>query len=249
MSIAEQVAVRDTSLFGHIEGQTSNHDRRSLLAIHHALAERVGPFSYLEIGSHLGGTLQAFIADPRCRRIVSIDPRPPHQPDDRGHVFAYEANSTARMLSLLELVPGADTSKLTTVERSTEDIPPGSLCRAELCLIDGEHTYTAALRDARFCRHVMQGAGVILFHDRDVVEQAILHFLREVSGPIAAYPLQGSLFVVELGAERPLLTDPGVAAQLDRLRPALWQAAGRCGATAGLIRGAQKARRLVARLT
>ncbi|MGI8803290.1 MAG: class I SAM-dependent methyltransferase [Solirubrobacteraceae bacterium] len=238
MPISQQIAAGDLSLFAHVGSQTSDADRRSLLAVHHAVAERTGSFSYLEIGSHLGGTLQAFMVDPRCRRVVSIDPRPPAQPDDRGEVFVYAGNSTARMLSLLAGVPGAALEKLETIELGTEDIAPGSLPRPDLCLVDGEHTYAAALRDGRFCRAVMQGAGTILFHDREIVEPAILDFLREVSGPVAAYPLRGSLFAVELGATAPLTADPAVAAQLGPPAPVLWRAAARLGLSARLTRAA-----------
>jgi hypothetical protein len=248
MSIVEQVAGHDIGLFAHVGSQTSDADRRSLLAVHHAIARRAGSFSFLEIGSHLGGTLQAVIADPRCRRVVSIDPRPAAQPDDRGQTFAYDGNSTARMLSLLATVPGADMDKLETIELSTEDIPPGGLTRPDLCLVDGEHTYAAALRDARFCRAVTQGAGVILFHDREVVEPAILDFLRETPGPLTAYPLRGSFFAVELGAGRPVLADPGVAANLGPPYALLWQLAGRLGLSRRLVGAAGHARRLRRRL-
>ena len=238
------IAERDISLYQYIGSQTSDADRRSLLAVHNALAKRAAKFSYVEIGSHLGGTLQSFIVDPRCRRIVSIDPRPPAQPDDRGQMFAYEGNSTARMLSLLATVPGADLTKLETIELSTEDIAPGRLARPDLCLIDAEHTYAAALRDARFCRAAMQGAGVILFHDREVVEPAILDFLRETPGPVAAYPLRGSFFVIELGADPPLLRDEGVEANLGPPHPLLWKVAGRLRVSGPLVEAAGQARRL-----
>ncbi len=243
MSVVQRIADRDISLYHHIASQTSEADRRSLLAIHHAVARRAGSFSYLEIGSHLGGTLQACIADPRCRRTVSIDPRPPAQPDDRGQMFAYDGNSTARMRALLAAVPGADMTKLETIEASTEDIAPGRVARPDLCLIDGEHTYAAALRDARFCRTAMHGAGVLLFHDREIVEPAILDFLRETTGPLTAYPLRGSFFVVELGAGAPVLGDAGVAANLGPPSPLLWQVAGRLRLSAPLVAAAGLVRR------
>jgi hypothetical protein len=244
MDIVERVAARDIGLFAHVGSQTSEADRRSLLAVHHALAEQAGSFAHLEIGSHLGGTLQAFVADPRCRRIISIDSRPPAQPDDRGQVYAYEGNSTARMRSWLGQVPGADLEKLETIELSTEDIAPGRLPRPDLCVIDGEHTYAAALRDARFCRAVTQGAGVILFHDREVVEPAIVDFVRETPGPVTAYPLRGSFFAVELGAGRRLLADAGVAGNLGPPDPRVWRLAGRLGISRRLVGAAGRWRRL-----
>jgi Methyltransferase domain len=247
VGIEHKVTAVDTGLFNYVESETSDDDRRSLLAIHSAIARRLGTFSYLEIGSHLGGSLQAVIADPRCRRIVSIDPRPTLQPDDRGASFTYDDNSTMRMLLLLEDVPDADLMKLETIELSTEDIPAGSVARPDLCFVDGEHTYGAALRDARFCRAAMQGAGVVMFHDRRVVETAILAFLRETSGPMTAYPLRSSLFAVELGAGTRLLHEPEVAAQVGPHPVALWRAASRLGASRSIIRFAGRARQALRR--
>ena len=213
---ADRVAALDTRLFAHIASETSDGDRRSLLAVHSGVAARTDPFSYLEIGSHLGGTLQVVIADQRCAGVVSIDPRPPGQPDDRPDQswFEYSDNSTERMLKLLQDVPGADLAKLETVEESTENLAPGRFVRPDFCFIDGEHTYRAALRDARFCRTVMQGAGIIAFHDFHIIERAILDFLRETPRPRRGYLLLNSVFVVELGAIRSLLSDPGIRSQL-----------------------------------
>ena len=224
---AERIASLDSGLFSHIETGCTADDARSLLAIHNVVASR-GPFSYLEIGSHLGGSLQALIADPRCTRIVSIDPRPQQiVPDDRagGLATPYRDNSTKRMLQLLGALEGADLAKLQTVEASTEDVTPGQFAAPGFCFIDGEHTYAAALRDARFCRTVMQGAGVLVFHDFHIIERAILDFMRETARPRRGYLLLHSVFVVELGATHTLLRDPGIQGRLtplartmDRLR-------------------------------
>jgi Methyltransferase domain len=231
---ADQIAALDTQLFAYVESQTGEGDRKSLLAIHRAVAN-AGMFSYLEIGSHLGGTLQVVIADPRCAKVVSIDPRRPFQPDDRPGqpLFEYRDNSTERMVKLLQGVPDADLSKLETVEESTENIPPGRFARPDVCFIDGEHTYDAALRDARFCRTVLQGCGIIAFHDFRIVERAVLDFLRETTGPYRAYLLWNTVFVVELGVASTLLDDPAIRAQL---RPRHgWVAANRMGVSSWLI--------------
>ena len=63
------------------------------------------------------------------------------------------------MLALLATVPGADLAKLEAIELSTEDIAPGRLPRPDLCVIDAEHTYAAALRDGRFCPRRCRGPG------------------------------------------------------------------------------------------
>jgi hypothetical protein len=236
------VAALDTTLFDHIDSQTTSDDRMSLLAIQDALARRLGTFSYLEIGSHLGGTLQAVLADHRCARITSIDPRPASQPDDRGMVFRYDDNSTQRMLGLLLLVPDGDLGKLQTIEASTEEIAPGELARADLSFIDGEHTRRAALQDARFCRAVMQGAGVVVFHDRHVIEPALQDFVAETPGMVVAYPMRTSVFVVELGLGFALLGEPAIRAQLAGPPAAVWAAANRMHATGTLLAVARATR-------
>src|SRR5262249_19291696 len=106
--VSERIEDLDIGLFDAIPSQTSADTRRSLLAVHRAPARRHPAIAYLEIGSHLGGSLQPYLLDPRCRAIYSIDPRPAAQKDDRapGFVAAYGQNSTARMLALLrELAP------------------------------------------------------------------------------------------------------------------------------------------------
>jgi hypothetical protein len=232
---ADRVAALDTQLFDYVESQTSLDDRKSLLAVHNGVATRTDSFSYLEIGSHLGGSLQVVIADPRCARVVSIDPRPTWQPDDRPGIptWEYPDNSTERMLKLLKDVPGADLSKLETVEESTENIAPGGFTRPDFCFIDGEHTHRAVLRDARFCRAIMQGAGIIAFHDFSFIEQGVLNFLRETPQPYRGYLLLDNIFIVELGAVPTLLNDPRIRTQLRRRR--VWIIANRAGVVTWLL--------------
>jgi hypothetical protein len=168
-AITARVHRLDVGLLDAIESQTSAADRRSLLALHGTMLTMLGTFRYLEIGSHLGGSLQALVAEPGCTHITSIDPRPLVQLDERpeiGYRWEYADNSTERMLALLGAVPGAHLGKIATIELSTEDIDPGSLPhRPDLCFIDGEHTNRAALRDARFCLAAVGDRGVIAFHD------------------------------------------------------------------------------------
>src|SRR5438552_88943 len=99
--LSDRIAALDVSLFDQVSlAQTHVDDRRALLAIHDALAER-GSFTYLEIGSYLGGSLQAMIADPRCECIISIDSRPEAPPDERGGWRPYPDNTTEAMLANL----------------------------------------------------------------------------------------------------------------------------------------------------
>jgi hypothetical protein len=214
--LAGRVAALDISLFEAIDSQTTDNDRRSLLALHTATAER-GPFRYLEIGSHLGGSLQVLVADERCVEIVSIDTRPASVRDDRGDAVLYEGNSTERMLRLLRAVPGADVDKITTFEVGTDELRPADVpFTPALCLIDGEHTHEAALRDARFCLEVLGDTpGVIAFHDSNVLQEAIDAFVRSLGHrPHAAFQLPDSVAVVQVGAD-----DLPRVPVIDRLRP------------------------------
>jgi hypothetical protein len=203
MDIAARVAALDISLFDPIETQTTDEDRRSLIALHAALAEH-GPFEYLEIGSHLGGSLQALVRDQRCTRIVSIDSRPDSQPDERGRRFAYDDNSSARMLGLLGELDGADPGKVEALDATTADVDPAAVGRPALIFIDGEHTDEAALADARWARSVLgERGGAIAFHDAWIVFRAVRRFLDELpAGSCTASLLPDSLVLIELGPSR-----------------------------------------------
>jgi hypothetical protein len=227
--LEDRIAQLDVTLFDHVaEAQSEPGDRRALLALHDGVAAR-GSFSYLEIGSYMGGSLQAAVADPRCTRIVSIDPRPQHPPDVRGGSHEYPDNSTARMLDLLAQVPGADVSKIEPIEASSEDLDPTRIEAPDLCFIDGEHTNEAVVRDAHFCSEALRHDGVIAFHDASLVEEGIRRFLRETGPPRRSYPLGFDVYVVELGNSPSLLQRDTVKRLLQRPRRA-WLAANRIGA-------------------
>ena len=237
MSITDRVDQLDLSLFDEVPtGGTSSPDRCSLLAVHAALATR-GPFSYLEVGSYLGSSLQALIADSRCESIVSIDRRDSISPDERSEAPGYPDNTTAHMIDCIRRVPGADIAKLRTIDASTADLDPTRLS-ANFCFIDAEHTNSAALRDARFCRAVIRDHGVIAFHDRTLVSDGISRFLKELKH-YRAYPLASELLVVEINVPT-LLSDPRVKAQVPR---AAWLLLARVGALRLALRLASAARR------
>jgi hypothetical protein len=86
-AVIQRIEELSVDLFDGIPSQTSLADRRSLLAVQRATARRHPEYAYLEIGSHLGGSIQPYLLDPRCSAISSIDPRPSEQPDDRSPGF------------------------------------------------------------------------------------------------------------------------------------------------------------------
>lgn len=211
----------DVRLLEAIESQTSVPDKRGLLALHATMLATQSTFRYLEIGSHLGGSLQALIADPGCTKVLSIDPRPRVQPDERPELrfqWEYSDNTTERMLGLLGRVPEADITKIVTIEESTEDVVPRDLpVDPDLCFIDGEHTNRAALRDAHFCLSALRGEGMIAFHDSHVVAVAIRRFVKEMPSDAIGLALPGAIFVVEVGGRR-LLESPAIQRLFEGVR-------------------------------
>jgi hypothetical protein len=220
--LLERIDALDPELFTFVEAQTDTSDRRALLALHSAVAAKQGSFEYLEIGSYLGGSLQVLVRDPRCRRIISIDPRPDQLPDNRAEVWSYPDNATAHMRSLLAKVPDADLSKLLTHACAAESLDPEDCGGCpDLCFVDGEHTDEAVLADARFCARAVQGTGVIAFHDQLLVKSGLRTFLREAWTDISramvlshGYADGRGVFAIEIGDSGVLLT-PAVVTAID----------------------------------
>ncbi len=201
----------DTSLF-EIDAQLAQDDKRSLLALQSACRQAYGQYAYLEIGSHLGGSLQTHVRDPACISVTSIDPRPAHQPDERGISFDYVDNSTERMLENLRALPEADLEKVKTIENSSEELDPTLVSPApQLAFVDGEHTDRATALDAQYCLAAMRGNGCIAFHDAQIVHRALKTLVEawEAAGVlVSAAALPDHVFVVEVGESRLLQTEP-----------------------------------------
>ncbi|MEO6192756.1 MAG: class I SAM-dependent methyltransferase [Thermoanaerobaculia bacterium] len=204
LDFERRIAGLDVSLFAAIDSQSDDGDKRSWLALQRLVRRANESYAYLEIGSFLGGSLQPHVLDPRCRKILSIDPRPTAQPDDRGQWFQYEDNSTERMLANLRAVDPDQVSKIVCFDSDARDVDPTRLAdRPDLCFIDGEHTLRAVLSDFDFCLRVCAPRAIIFFHDDWVIHPAlarILGSLRAQGKPFNAFKLQGSTFAIALGA-------------------------------------------------
>ena len=194
----------DLTLFQHVVSQTTEGDKRSLLGLQRALREanREKGYVYLEIGSYLGGSLQPYVADPLCHKIISIDPRPRSLPDIRGAV-SYAENTTENMLRGLRQIPEANLEKLVTVEEGTDTLSAAAIqFRPALCFVDGEHTDAAVLRDSLFCQSVLKGSGWIVYHDANIIYDGLLAFinaLEKVGTSFCIYNFEDSIFLIELG--------------------------------------------------
>lgn len=202
-NFAEHLENLDIKVFEKIHSQTSDSDKRSILACQKAVRELAGEYTFLEIGSYRGGSLQPFVLDAKCKKIISIDKRPKVSPDERGIDVVYLNNTTEKMLeNLREVFPGG-VSKIRTIDGDVSEIDPAEVTeKPELCFIDGEHTDEATWRDFEFCRKVMANDGAVLFHDTMIIYNAvsrIIEFLEENNIKFRAYNLPSVMFVIEIG--------------------------------------------------
>lgn len=200
----DRIGTLDLSLFAAIDSQSDDGDRRSWLALQRTVRRWNESYTYLEIGSHLGGSIQPHLLDPRCRRIYSIDKRPIEPPDDRGQQFRYEGNSTERMLSNLRDIDRDQVSKIVCFDSDARDVELARVADPpDLCFIDGEHTQSAVLSDFDVCARVCSSRAILCFHDDWIIYPAlakIIRGLRRRKQSFTAFKLQGSTFAIALGA-------------------------------------------------
>jgi hypothetical protein len=171
----------DTNVF-KIESQSSQADKVSFLRLQATVSEIFSQYVYLEIGSHMGGTLLPYLLDPNCQKAISIDLRPLSQQDERGRRFHYAANGEAQMLARLKEAAGdLALKKVSTFNRDIKDVDPEALPTVHIALVDGEHTNAACFSDADCLLNAMNSDSILVFHDANLVIDAILNFERMLS--------------------------------------------------------------------
>lgn len=206
---------RDINIYSSIKSQTTENDHYSFLTLLNWQRNISKEYCYLEIGSHLGGTLQPFLLDPRCTYIYSIDKRPEFQPDERGRDFYYENNSSERMMEFLKQI-SSETEKIKCIDKSSTEIKPKEIViKPNLCFIDGEHTDKAAFNDFQFCLKILEKNGTIIFHDANIVFNGIrkaLNYLDKKDISYKAFNLPDSLFVVSFDLS--IIEDSGITERI-----------------------------------
>ena len=170
----ERIRARDTSLFSAIHSETTENDKKSLLVLQEC-ARSAGEYTYLEIGSALGGTIQPHYVDPLCTMIYSIDKRPEFVQDDRGRLIHYPHNSSRGMLrGLAQAFPWVTKSRIRTFDLDASLVNPSEIAQKPgLCLIDGEHTVAAVFSDFMFCLAVSDSNAIIALHDANIITGAL----------------------------------------------------------------------------
>jgi hypothetical protein len=181
VDIERRINSLDIGLFEAVSSQTYPEDRHALLLLQRSIRQQ-GPYVYLEIGSHLGGTLQPHLVDSRCALIYSIDKRPLALPDEFTGAVYYPGNSTQRMLDgLHEAYPESTIEKIRTFDSDAQDLDPKEFSQApDFCFIDAEHTDKAVVVDFRFCLRVCRRDSVIAFHDAATVRGGLAIIRRQL---------------------------------------------------------------------
>jgi len=158
-----------SSLFP-IESQTSDTDKEVLIQIRELL-QSLGTYSYLEIGSYLGGSLTPFLSDEKCTNILSIDERERQQPDERGAKYDYAGVTHDTMLAKLRS-HGFELNKIEVFDGSVSKY--NNLDKKyDFIFIDGEHTDWACFRDFAHSEKLFKKDCVVAFHDTNLVYKSI----------------------------------------------------------------------------
>jgi len=203
-SFLDQLQLLDLSLMSAVPTTATVEDCRSLLALQ--LVARKPGYTYLEIGSEKGGSLQTHLADPWCAKVFSIDLRVEEVADFRGKHNFYFGNTTASMRSNLEMVFGREEmKKLLTFDMEAARVPRESLTPApSLIFIDAEHTDHAAYSDFFWALKTVDAVGWIAFHDAHLVCGGIRRALDELSSLGLEYGAgrfpDSSVFVIAIGS-------------------------------------------------
>lgn len=193
----------DESVYDAIDTQLSQNDRISLLTLQAAVRARYGKYSYLEIGSFRGGSLQPFLVDDACSSVYSVDPHTGATPDARPRRIAYRANTTEGMVEGLTRAYGDRVAKLRCFESDASQVSESAVpSKPSLCFIDGEHTDSAFERDFASCLRLAADSVVIASDDTDVIYRGLRTALRGLERrgqPYRAYMLPDKIGVVEIG--------------------------------------------------
>ncbi len=161
--------------FFPINSQSSDADKLFILKARE-IVKRIKPnYTYLEIGSFLGGSLTPFLLDEQCSSVFSVDDRGRAQPDERGLKFDYAGITHDTMIQNLNS-HGIATDKLKTFDGSIDDLKP-SPGKFDMAFIDGEHTDLACFRDFLWTEPLLERDAILLFHDTTLVYRAINHVL------------------------------------------------------------------------
>lgn len=199
MSFEKRIEALDLTLFG-IPSASSAGDKRSFLRAQRLMRRLHAGYTYLEIGSDRGGSLLPYLYDDACARIISIDPRPTAINDERATSILYPADGEEQMLANLSGFAPVD--RIKTIRADIRDASPAGLPKAQLALIDGEHTNVACFSDADRLLDFIDQDAVILFHDANLIADALQNYVRmldRLHRPHVLFVVEDCVAVIGLG--------------------------------------------------
>lgn len=199
MSFEQRIEALDLSLFG-IPSASSEGDKRSFLRAQRLMRRLHPGYTYLEIGSDRGGSLLPYLYDEACAHIISIDPRPTAINDERATAILYPADGEEQMLANLKAFAPVD--RIKTIRADIRDASPAGLPKAQLALIDGEHTNVACFSDAERLLDFIDQDAVILFHDANLIADALQNYMRmldRLHRPNVLFIVEDCVAVIGLG--------------------------------------------------
>jgi hypothetical protein len=199
MSFEKRIEALDLSLFG-IPSASSEGDKRSFLRAQRLMRRLHQGYTYLEIGSDRGGSLLPYLFDEACAHIISIDPRPTAINDERATSILYPSDGEEQMLANLSAF--APVERIKTIRADIRDASPAGLPKAQLALIDGEHTNVACFSDADRLLDFIDQDAVILFHDANLIADALQNYMRmldRLHRPHVVFIVEDCVAVIGLG--------------------------------------------------
>ena len=153
-----------------IHSQTSIADKLVLLKVR-KLLQVLPSYSYLEIGSYLGGSLTPFLKDPQCASILSIDQRGSQPADERGLKYNYTGVTHQTMIDNLNK-HNFNASKLETFDGSVSEYNDKDN-KFNLMFVDGEHTDWACFRDFIHGMKLLADDSIVVFHDSSLIYKSL----------------------------------------------------------------------------
>ena len=154
-----------------IISQTTDEDKIVLLKLKN-LMQKLNSYSYLEIGTYLGGSLTPFVKDSNCKYILSVDDRERATPDERGNKINYLNIKEEKTIENLKKY-NLDISKIDFFNGSINEYKK-TKHRFDLCFIDAEHTDVACFRDFIYSNKLIKNNAIIAFHDSQVIYKALI---------------------------------------------------------------------------
>jgi len=187
-----------------IPSQTGDGDKKSLISLQNIVRRNARNYTYLEVGSFLGGTLLPHLADPECRLAYSIDKRAASQLDERGRTYDYVPGSTPEMVATLEQhLPLSSMLKLQTFDIEAAELTTNQIALGcDFIFIDAEHTNTAVFKDFLTVWQFAKESSVVALHDAQYIFDALSNIetlLAHQKVKHRTFVIPDSVFVILLG--------------------------------------------------